>query len=137
MSDAGSAWTTLPPIVPRLRTCRSPIPRAHSPSAANAGRWSASAPMSSFHVVSGADVQLAVAFLDAAQVEPRDVDDEGWPRDAELHHRDERLPARDRLRVRLGEQLERVVEVGCARVARRGRDHDVAPTARIDSTMPW
>ncbi len=53
MSDAGSAWTTLPPIVPRLRTCRSPMPRAHSPSAASAGRRSTSAPMSSFQVVSG------------------------------------------------------------------------------------
>ena len=53
MSDAGSACATLPPIVPRLRTWRSPIPRAHSAIAASAGRSKLAAPSSSSQVVSG------------------------------------------------------------------------------------
>ena len=84
-----------------------------------------------------ADVELAVTLLDPAELEPRDVDDERWPRDAELHDRDERLPARDRLRVRLGEQLERVVEIGRARVAGRCGNHEATSAARIDSTIAW
>ena len=37
MSEAGSAWAMLPPIVPRFRTCRSPMPSAHSLIAASDG----------------------------------------------------------------------------------------------------
>ena len=84
-----------------------------------------------------ADVELSVSLRDLAQLEPRDVDDERWPRDPELHHRDERLPAGDGLGVGLGEQLERVVEVGRARVAGRRGNHEAPSTARIDSTIPW
>ena len=51
MSDAGSACTMLPPIVPRLRICRSPIPRAHSGIASRPAGSSALA--SSLQVVSG------------------------------------------------------------------------------------
>ena len=136
MSEAGSAWTTLPPIVPRLRTCRSPIPRAHSAIAAKAGRRSTS---DVDQIVPGRqrpDVQLAVALADAAEIEARDVDDERGPRDAQLHHGDERLPTGDRLGIGLGQELERVVEIACALVACRRRDHDAA-AARTDSTIPW
>ena len=45
-----SAWASAPPIVPRFRTWRSPIPAAQSESARNAGR--ASNRSSSAHVVS-------------------------------------------------------------------------------------
>ena len=135
MSDAGSACTTLPPIVPRLRTCRSPIPRAHSGIASRPAGSSALA--SSLHVVERPDVHRAVALLDAAQLEPGDVDDERRAGDAQLHDRDERLPAGDRLRIGLAEQLEGVVDVRRARVPRRGGNHADPPTARIDSTMPW
>ena len=137
MSDAGSACTMLPPIVPRLRTWRSPMP----PRALGDRRERrAGERLRVDELVPGrerADVELAVALLDTAQLQARDVDDERRPRDAELHHRDERLAARDRLRVRLTEELERVVEVGRARVARRSGDHEAAAAARIDSTMPW
>ncbi len=110
------------------------MPRAHSAIASRPG-WATSA--RSAQVVSGADVELSVALLDLTQLEARDVDDERRPRDAELHDRDERLPAGDRLRVGLGEQLERVVEVGRARVPGRRGDHEAVVTARIDSTIPW
>ena len=63
--------------------------------------------------------------------------------DPELHHRDERLAARDGLGVGLREQLERLFDVVGTRVADGRGDHRVAlprssaPAARIDSTTDW
>ncbi len=88
-----------------------------------------------------AHVENLAADLDAAEVESRDVDHERRPRDAELHHRDQRLAARDRLGVGLGEQGQRTVDVRGSLVPDRGRDHDAppsrsaAPAALTDSTM--
>ena len=82
------------------------------------------------------DVHCAVSHLDAAQVESGDVDDERRAGDAQLHDRDERLPAGDRLRIGLAEELEGVVDVRRARVPRRCGNHADPPAARIDSTMP-
>src|SRR5262249_25954711 len=83
-----------------------------------------------------ADAQLAVALPDSAEVEAGDVDHDRRPGDPQLHHGDERLSAGDRLRVLLAQQLERVVEIRRARVARRSGYHAAAPAARIDSTIP-
>ena len=105
---------------PAGRRSRARTRRARPARAARAARR----PMSSSQVVSGPMWSSPSRSVDAAEVEPGDVDDERRPRDAELHHRDERLAAGDRLRVGLGEELERVVEVGRARVARRRGDHE-------------
>ena len=70
MSDAGSAWATLPPIVPRFRTCRSPIPLAHSAMAARAGRDEDSDDVSSTQVVSGPMCSVPVSLLDTTKREP-------------------------------------------------------------------
>ena len=69
MSEAGSAWTTLPPIVPRLRTWRSPIPRAHSARAASAGRSSCAGSGELVPRRQRPDVEFTVALGDTAQVE--------------------------------------------------------------------
>ena len=66
----------------------------------------------------------------------RDVDDHRRPRDAELHHRDERLPAGDGLGVGLGEQLECVVEIGRARVAGRRGNHEDPPPRESTRRSP-
>ena len=119
MSDAGSAWTMLPPIVPRLRTCRSPIPRA----LAQRCECRPLERLRSDELVPGrerADVHSPRAPRCRAGRAAR-CRRRGWPRDAQLHHGDERLSARDRLGIRLGEELERLIEVGCAGVARLGR----------------
>src|SRR5262245_23166896 len=75
------------------------------------------------------DVELAVALGDPAQLDARDVDHDRWACDPQLHHGNERLSARDRLRVGLRQELERVVEIGRTRVPCCRWDH-AAPTAR-------
>jgi hypothetical protein len=49
------------------------------------------------------DAELSASDLDAAERELADVDEERGPRDPELHDGEERLAARDRLRVGVGE----------------------------------
>ena len=89
------------------------------------------------------DVEIVAASLDTAKLERADVDEQRRPGDAELHHRQKRLPSGDRLRVRLGKELERLVERRRTRIPERGRDHDVASSrsataaAWTDSTIVW
>ncbi len=114
----------LPPIVPRFRTCRSPMSRAHS---ADRGQRRSSQRIGGDQRVPGrqrSHVENLPTDLDAAEVEPGDVHHERRPRDAELHHRDQRLAAGDRLGVGLGEQGQRAIDVRGSLVPDRGRDHD-------------
>ena len=57
-----------------------------------------------------ADHELAVTLLDPAQAERADVDDDRRPRDAELHRGEERLAAREELRVGCSESVERLLD---------------------------
>ena len=73
-----------------------------------------------------------------------DVDEERGPDDAELQHGDEGLAAGERLRVRLRERVERLLErrrtdvVGrCAGITTRRRPGAPPPAARIESTIVW
>ena len=143
MSEAGSAWARLPPSVPRLRTCRSPISAAHSAIAAKDGRFSSGASLERVPGRERADAQCVVTELYAGEVEPSDVDESARPDDPQLHDREERLTARERLRLRVGERVERLVERRGPDVLDRGGDHaaassrSVAAAARTESTIDW
>ena len=137
MSDAGSACATLPPIVPRLRTCRSPIPRAHSAIAARAGRCEDSGDASSSQVVSGPmwSSPSRSSIPRSSSREMSTTSDGRAIRSFITGTSD--CPPAIAFASGSAEELERVVEVGRPRVARRGGDHEAAPRARIDSTIPW
>ena len=144
MSEAGSAWARLPPSVPRLRTCRSPISAAHSAIAASDGRFSSARV---FERVPGRERAHAKLrrhrVCTPREVEPSDVDESARPDDPQLHDREERLTARERFRLRVGERVERLVERRGPDVLDRGRDHaaassrSVAAAARTESTIDW
>ena len=72
-------------------------------------------------------------------VQPADVDERRGPRDAELHGRDQRVPAGEQLRVLVGaEELDRLLDRPRPVVLERGRDHAPALAAASTArTMLW
>ena len=86
------------------------------------------------------DPEVSVALRYSAELELADVDEQPRPDQPQLQDRDERLAAGERLRVRLGERAERIVERLRAHVLELGRDHPSLPAAAaalIASTIPW
>jgi hypothetical protein len=78
-----------------------------------------------------ADRDAVAVVADVAElVEPAEVDEYRRPCDAELHRRDERVPAGEQLRVLVAsERLDRVVDGGRAVVLEGRRDHALALAA--------
>ena len=94
MSDAGSPWASVPPSVPRLRTCWSAIVRGGVRRQAQAGR---SRPRGASSSRRSARARCA---RDAAQArDPPQVDEQRRRREPQLHQRQQRVPAGQELRV--------------------------------------
>ena len=87
------------------------------------------------------DPDRAAVDSDTAKVEAGEVDQAGRPREAELHHREERVAAGDRLRFRIGELGKRLVERVRPDVVEGGRNHagvlTASAAARTEARMPW
>ncbi len=138
-SEAGSPWATEPPIVPRWRTCGSPI------SAAVCGI--SAQPCGEHRVADEVGVPRERADRDPVAVvahvaevgEAADVDEQRRPREAEPQQRDQRVAAGEELRVLVAaEQLERLVDRAGAAVLERAGDHAPALAAACTAaTMLW
>jgi hypothetical protein len=77
-----------------------------------------------------ADRDPVAVLTDVAEVvEPPDVDEQRRPREPEPQQRDQRVAAREHLRVLAAEQLDRFGDRSGARVLEGGRDHVRAPAA--------
>ena len=78
---------------------------------------------------------------DTAQAKTGEVDQAGRPREAKLHHREKRVAAGDRLRVRIGELGKRLLERARPHVVESGRNHArilaACAAARTEATIPW
>ncbi len=128
MSEAGSPWESVPPIVPRWRTCGSPIWAAANDTI---GQCSASSASDATDRMARhrADGDVGAAVLDVRELgEPAEVGELRRTRDAQLQRRDQRLTARKQLRVASarGEQLDRVLDALRDVVVEPGRNHDFA-----------
>ena len=108
---------------PRLRTCRSPIsPRALGDRRERAAARSSGALASSSQVVSAPIRSSLVSPTSTPrELEPADVHENARPDDPQLHDREERLTACERLRVRVGESSSASSSERGANVARRPR----------------
>ena len=84
----------------------------------------------------GTDAELGAVETHASEIEASDVDQDARPNDPQLQDRKERLPARERLRIGIGEGGERVVERRRSDVLDCCGDHAVA-AVRIESTIDW
>ena len=83
-----------------------------------------------------ADASLVPVHAYAVKLEAADVHEHARSDDAQLQHREERLPAREHLRIRVCECCQCIVERRCAPMLERCGDH--APTAaRTESTIVW
>ena len=98
MSEAGSPWASVPPSVPRWRTCGSPIWPAVNETI---GQCSARRVRGDGCMTrQRADRDVVAAVADVGEIgEPADVDQHRRPGDAELHQRDQRMAAGEQLRV--------------------------------------
>jgi hypothetical protein len=88
----------------------------------------------------GADRDPITVLADVAEaVEAADVDEYARPRDAELHRRDQRVPAGEHLRVAVApEELDRLLDRPGSLVREGSRDHAPAlAAASTASTMLW
>ena len=129
MSADGSACATLPPIVPRLRTCGSPMLAAASATAGHRACSRADVATSWCTVAAPMTIR-AVALVDAVQVRnAADVDQHLRLAQAQLHQRHEAVAAGDELAALAGRRQlrQRIVERGGARVFECRRDHAWPP----------
>ena len=112
-SSAGSAWQSDPPIVPRFRTTGSAITRSAS---CSTGKCSPATADDEEVGVAGhrADDQIVTVDGDRAQLPDQivDVDQVLRSGEAELHHREQAVPAGDHTRIRaeLLEERDRMVD---------------------------
>ena len=98
-SAAGSACASEPPIVPRCRICGSPTSEAACASSGASARTS-SDPARSAWQVTAPITRSALVGPDAGQLgHPADVDQHRRHGQPQLHHRQQRVPAGEQLRV--------------------------------------
>ncbi len=111
-SEAGSAWASEPPRVPRWRTWGSPTVRATAPSS-GASAATRSAVRQVVVPRARADRQLVALDAEVAQLgQPPDVDHQLGRGQAQLHHRQQRVATGEDLGVLavLGQQRQRAIE---------------------------
>ena len=120
----GSFVQTLPPIVPRFRTCTSAICAQTSPRIGRA-RASLDSTISVYVVIAPIDERAVGAELDPLQLlDAAQVDERVGRAGARLHHVDQRLAAGERARaVVRREQLDRFGERGGPRISDLAKKH--------------
>ena len=123
-SEAGSPWASVPPIVPRLRTCWSAIVAAAlaaSPRPLVATSW--------WRVIAPMRTVPSVRSMPAQPGHAPEVDEQRGRGQPQLHQRHERVAAREHLGVlaALAQRGQRGVERVRRDVVELGGDHAVTP----------
>ena len=139
-------WRASPPIVPMLRTCRSPMPSASAASAGIARFTSVDAATSAWRVIAPITMASPSLRMPVQVGDARQVDERARLREAQLHRGDQALAAGERLAAGLREQRGGVGDgLGCwysnaymvgSFACRQAPALPIGSPARRDAAMP-